>query len=81
MKVPKDPDVGKFVLNTPLLLENITFEGPRLVQIPHLKMEDWDLVYHERFSHLEIENYMKRVFYKESSVTALFLVECTNPHH
>jgi len=40
VKVAKDPDVGQFLLNTPLLLENLTFEGPRLMQIPHLKLED-----------------------------------------
>ena len=41
VKVPKDLDVGQFVLNTPLLLENLTFEGLRLAWIPHLKLEDW----------------------------------------
>lgn len=71
VKVPKDLYVGQFLLNTPLLLENLTFEGPCLVWIPHLKLEDWDLVDYERFPHLAIENYMKRVFYKELSVIAL----------
>ena len=71
LKVPKDLDVGKFLLNTPLLPENITFEGSHLARIPHLKLEDWDLVDHERFPHLEIDNYMKRIFYKESGVTTL----------
>ena len=52
VKVPKVPDAGKFLLNTPLLVEGITFEVPCLVQIPHLKMEDWDLANHERFPHL-----------------------------
>jgi hypothetical protein len=69
--VPKDPDEGKFLLNTPLLPENITFEGPRLARIPHLKLEDWDLGDTERFPHLATDNFMKRVFYKESGVTAL----------
>jgi len=53
LKVPKNPNVGNFLLNTSLLPEKITFEGPRLTQIPHLKWEDWDLVDHERLPHLE----------------------------
>lgn len=64
MKVPKDPDAGKFLLNTPLLLENITFEGLCSARILHLKLEHWDLVDYERFPHLAIENYLERVFYK-----------------
>ena len=46
VKVPEDPDTRQFSLNTPLLLENITFEGPRLARILHLKLEDCDLVDH-----------------------------------
>lgn len=40
VKVPNDPYAGEFLLNTPLLSEGITFEGPHLAQIPHLKLED-----------------------------------------
>lgn len=40
VKVPKDPNVGKFLLNTSLPPKGITFEGPRLVQIPHINLED-----------------------------------------
>jgi len=40
VKFPKDTDAGKFLLNTPLLPEAITFEGLCLAWIPHLKMED-----------------------------------------
>lgn len=75
VKVSKDPDLGQFLCNTPLLLENITFEGPHFVWILHLKLEDWDLVDHELFTHLDTNTYMKRVFYKESGVTVLELVE------
>lgn len=75
VKVIKDPDAAKFIINMPLLPENITFKGPRLARIPHLKMEDWDLADRERFPHLVMENYMKQVYYKESSVTALEPVE------
>lgn len=74
-KVTKDPDAERFLIHKPLLPESITFEGPRLVRVSHLKMEDWDLVENERFPHLKTENYMKQVYYKESSVTALEPVE------
>lgn len=43
VKVSKDPDEGKFLLNTPLLPDQITFEGPCLACVPHLRLEDWDL--------------------------------------
>lgn len=42
-----------------------------MVKIPHLKLEDWDFAEHERFPHLAMKNYMKRVFYKKSDVTTL----------
>lgn len=71
VKVTKDSNVEKFVIYMPLLLENITFEGPRLAWVPLLKMEDWDLADHERFPHLMTNNYMKWVYYKDSDVTVL----------
>lgn len=71
VKVSKDRDVGQFLLNTPLLLENMTFEGPYLAGIPHLKLEDWDLMAHKQFPHLATETFMQRVSYKESGVTVL----------
>jgi len=40
VKVTKDQDSEKFVIHMPLLLENITFEGPRLALVPLLMMED-----------------------------------------
>lgn len=70
-KVPKDPDEGKFMLNTLLLPDQITFEGSCLVHIPALKLEDWELVDTERFSHLATNTFVTRVFYKESGVTML----------
>jgi len=75
MKVSKDPDEGQFLPNTPLLLENITFEVLHLARIPHLELEDWDLGDIEQFPHLAIDTFMKRVFYKESGVIVLELVE------
>ena len=54
-KVPKDIDEIKNPLQTPLLPNEITFDGPRLAQVPMLELEDWDLADHEKFSHLSIE--------------------------
>ena len=47
------------------------FEGLCLVRMPHLKLEDWDLANTERFPHLATDNFMQRVFYKDSGVIAL----------
>jgi len=71
MKVSNDPDSEQFIIHTPLLPEKITFEGMCLAHVPLLKMEDWDLADHESFPHLTIENYMRRVYYKDSGVTEL----------
>lgn len=43
VKVPKDLDERKISLHTLLLWDRITFEGPRLVRVTHLKLKDWDL--------------------------------------
>jgi len=75
VKFTKDLDSVKFLINTPLLPKSITLEGLRLARIPHLKMEVLGLANHERFPHLAMENYMKRVYYKESSVILLEPVE------
>lgn len=45
-KVLKYIDERKTPLQTPLLPDEIVFEGPRLAQVPLLKLEDWDLAYH-----------------------------------
>ena len=50
--VPKEIDENKVTLHTPLLPENIVFDGPRLRCVPHLKLEDWDFTDMERFPHL-----------------------------
>jgi len=63
-KVQKDPDAGQFSINTPLLPKNITFEGPPLVRVPHLKLEDWNFIDHDQFPHLATETFMRRLFYK-----------------
>lgn len=62
MKVPKDLEEGKFILNTSLLPKKIMFEGPRLVRLPHIKLEDWDLANTKQFPHLDIDNFMHILF-------------------
>lgn len=52
-KVPKDLDESKSSLQTPLLPNDIIFEGMHLGQVPNLKFEYWDLTDHEKFPHLE----------------------------
>lgn len=57
--MPKDLDETKISLRTPLLLDNIMFEGTHLGCVSSLKFEDWDLTNHEKFPHLETRNLMK----------------------
>lgn len=70
-KVTKDPDLGKFGVSTPLMLEQVTFKGPRLAYILLLKMEDWDLVDHETFPHLATHKYTMNIYYYEARVIYL----------
>ena len=51
-KVPKDIDERKSSLQTPLLPDDIIFEGAHVGQVPMLKFEGWDLPDHEKFPHL-----------------------------
>lgn len=51
-KVPKDIDEKKTPLQTPLLLDEITFDSSHLARVPILNLEDWELVDHEKFPHL-----------------------------
>lgn len=51
-KVSKDIDESKVTLHIPLLLDEISFEGPYLGQVPLLKLEYWDLADTEKFPHL-----------------------------
>lgn len=59
----------------PLLPVQVPFEGLRLAWIPLLKMENWDLEDHEKFPHLTTMNYMKHVYYPDSCVIRLEMVE------
>lgn len=54
-KIPKDIDESKTPLQTPLLLDEIVFDGLRLTRVLLLKLEDWDLAGHEKFPHLGAE--------------------------
>jgi len=73
MKVPKDIDESKVTLHTPLLPDQIVFEGPRLGHAPLLKLEDWDSADTEHFPHLATNQLMHQVFHKNIGVTALEL--------
>ena len=52
VKADKDLEATKSALQTPLLTNGITFEGPPLGRVPTLKFEDCDLANHENFPHL-----------------------------
>jgi len=69
VKLPKDVDTVKSALKTPLLLNEILFEGSVLGHVPTMKFEDWDLADNEKFPHLETSQLMKQS--KEGVVTAL----------
>jgi len=74
-KVTKDLDSRKFLVLTPLLLEQVEFEGTTLAWIAMLKMEDWDLTNHERFPHFATKKYMMKIYYEETRVTQLELMK------
>jgi len=48
-KVPKDIDESKTPIQTPLPPDEITFDAPRLARVLIFKLEDWDMVDHEKF--------------------------------
>lgn len=60
VRTPKDLEATKSALQTPLLLDRSTFEGPPLGRVPILKFKDWDLTDSENFLHLAIESLMKK---------------------
>lgn len=74
-KVTKGPNFDKFVISTPLLPEQVPFEGLRLAWISLLKMDDWDLEDHEQFPYLMTTKYMKCIYYSDSCVTKLEMLE------
>ena len=74
-KVSKYPDLGKFMVSTPLLLKELVFEGMLLARILVLKLEDWYLVDHERVPHLATNKYMTKIYYEKTQVTRLKLMK------
>lgn len=70
-KVQKDIDESKTPLQTPLLPDEIFFNGRCLARVILLKLEDWDLVNHERFPHLAFKNMMCRIIDTNTGMTAL----------
>ncbi len=69
-KVSKDIYESKVTLHTPLLPDQIVFEGLCLGCVPILKLEDRDLEDTEWFPHLAMDQLMHRVFHKKTRVTA-----------
>lgn len=51
-RVPKDLDERKSSVKTPLLPDDIVFDGAHLGQVLVLKFEDQHLTNHEKFPHL-----------------------------
>ena len=72
-KVPKDIDESKTPLQTPLLPNEIYFDGLRLAWVPIFKIEDWNLVDHEKFLHMVTEQLMHHIIDTNTGMTALEL--------
>lgn len=58
--MPKDLDETKSLLQSPLLLNGIVFEGMHVGRVPTMKFKDWDLAIREKFPHLETKNIMNQ---------------------
>ena len=58
-------------MQTPLLPDEITFDGSCLARVLILKLEDWDLVDHEKFPHLATEHLMHRIIDTNLVMTTL----------
>lgn len=70
-KVPKDIDESKTPLQTPLLLDEITFDSLCLAWVLILKIKDWDLADHENFMHLPTEQLMHHIINTNTGMTTL----------
>lgn len=51
-RIPKDVDFVNNTLQTPLLPDEIRFDGLSLGQVPSIKFEDWDLADSDKFLEL-----------------------------
>lgn len=69
--MPKDINERKVPLQTPLLSDEIIFEGPRLGWVPLLKLEDWDLANHQKFPYLMTEQLMHHIIDTTIGMTTL----------
>jgi len=74
-KLTNDPNIKKFIVSMPLFPEHAPFEVPRLMRIPLLKMEDWDITGHTKFPNLGMEKYMHKIYYEEMGVITFELME------
>lgn len=54
-KILKDLEAMKSALETPLLLDEIRFDGLPLGRVPNIKFEYYDLVDNENFPQLAVE--------------------------
>jgi len=70
-KFPKDIHENKTPLQTPLLSDEISFDGLRLAWVLILKLGDWDLAHHEKFPHLETEQLMHHIIETNMGMTTL----------
>ena len=70
-KIPKDIDESKTPLETPLLLDEIVFDGSCLAWVSLLKLEVLDLADHEKFPHLVIEQLMHCIIDTNMEMTTL----------
>ena len=64
VEVTKDLDKVKSHINTPLLPENVPFEGEMFAKLPALKLEDWDLADCAEFPELALSEYLEKVHYE-----------------
>jgi len=70
--VPKDIDERKSTLQTPLLPQDIIFEGVHLGRVPVLKFEDWKIADHEKLPHLETAQLMHQ---RKDALTGIIELE------
>lgn len=54
-KIPKDMDATKAMLQSPLLPDDIRFEGLPMGHVPSIKFEYWDLADSDKFPELAKE--------------------------
>ena len=58
-KILKDLEAMKSMLQTPLLLDEISFDGLLLGCVPNIKFKDWDLTDNEKFPQFSAEKLLQ----------------------